>query len=57
MRLLHAGVDTTVIALRLEHANLSTTNRYAEINAHTKLAALRACEPPPTPARHWVKIQ
>jgi integrase/recombinase XerD len=29
----------------LGHADLSTTNRYAEINTKTKLAALQATEP------------
>ena len=28
------------------HVSLDTTNRYAEINIHTKEAALRLCEPP-----------
>jgi hypothetical protein len=32
------------------HADLSTTNRYAEINTRTKLAALRATELPGTSA-------
>jgi hypothetical protein len=32
------------------HADLSTTNRYAEINTKTKEAALPACEPPGTSA-------
>ena len=34
----------------LGHADLTTTNRYAEINTKTKLAALRASEPPGTSA-------
>ena len=34
----------------LGHADLTTTNRYAEINTKTKLAALRAAEPPTTSA-------
>ncbi len=35
----------------LGHADLSTTNRYAEINTRAKQEALRACEPPGTSAR------
>ncbi len=34
----------------LGHADLSTTNRYAEINTRAKQEALRACEPPGTSA-------
>jgi integrase/recombinase XerD len=30
----------------IQHVSLDTTNRYAEINTNTKLAALRATEPP-----------
>jgi hypothetical protein len=32
----------------LGHADLNTTNRYAQINTKAKEAALRACEPPDT---------
>ena len=46
VHLLEAGVEVNVIRGWLGHADLSTTNRYAEINTRTKLAALRACEPP-----------
>ena len=46
VHLLEAGVEVNVIRGWLGHADLSTTNRYAEINTKTKLAALRACEPP-----------
>jgi integrase/recombinase XerD len=48
VHLLEAGVEVNVIRGWLGHADLSTTNRYAEINTKTKLAALRACEPPIT---------
>ena len=48
VHLLEAGVEVNVIRGWLGHADLSTTNRYAEINTKTKLAALRACEPPTT---------
>ena len=34
----------------LGHADLATTNRYAEINTKTKLAALQAAEPHTTSA-------
>jgi integrase/recombinase XerD len=50
VHLLEAGVEVNVIRGWLGHADLATTNRYAEINTKTKLAALRACEPPHTPA-------
>jgi integrase/recombinase XerD len=48
VHLLEAGVEVNVIRGWLGHADLSTTNRYAEINTKTKLEALRACEPPTT---------
>jgi site-specific recombinase XerD len=48
VHLLEAGVEVNVIRGWLGHADLSTTNRYAEINTKTKLAALRATEPPGT---------
>jgi site-specific recombinase XerD len=50
VHLLEAGVEVNVIRGWLGHADLTTTNRYAEINTKTKLAALRACEPPGTSA-------
>ena len=50
VHLLEAGVEVNVIRGWLGHADLSTTNRYAEINTRTKLAALRAVEPPGTSA-------
>jgi integrase/recombinase XerD len=50
VHLLEAGVEVNVIRGWLGHADLSTTNRYAEINTHTKLAALRATELPGTSA-------
>src|SRR6266852_4357296 len=48
VHLLEAGVEVNVIRGWLGHADLATTNRYAEINTKTKLAALRASEPPGT---------
>lgn len=48
MHLLEAGVEVNVIRGWLGHADLTTTNRYAEITTKTKQAALRASEPPGT---------
>lgn len=50
VHLLEAGVEVNVIRGWLGHADLSTTNRYAEINTKTKLEALRAVELPGTSA-------
>ena len=50
VHLLEAGVEINVIRGWLGHADLSTTNRYAEINTKAKLAALRATELPGTSA-------
>lgn len=41
-------VEVNVIRGWLGHADLTTTNRYAEINTKAKEAALRACQPPDT---------
>jgi integrase/recombinase XerD len=46
MHLLESGVEVNVIRGWLGHADLITTNRYAEINTRAKLAALLATEPP-----------
>jgi site-specific recombinase XerD len=46
VHLLEAGVEVNVIRCWLGHADLSTTNRYAEINTKAKLQALRNTEPP-----------
>lgn len=46
VHLLEAGVEVNVIRGWLGHADLTTTNRYAEINTTAKQAALRAVEPP-----------
>jgi site-specific recombinase XerD len=48
VHLLESGVDVNVIRGWLGHADLTTTNRYAEVNTKAKQAALRACEPPST---------
>jgi site-specific recombinase XerD len=50
VHLLESGVEVNVIRGWLGHADLSTTNRYAEITTRTKEEALRACEPPNTSA-------
>lgn len=46
VHLLEAGVEVNVIRGWLGHADLTTTNRYAEINTKAKVEALRATEPP-----------
>lgn len=46
VHLLEAGVEVNVIRGWLGHADLTTTNRYAEINTKAKQEALLACEPP-----------
>lgn len=51
VHLLEAGVEVNVIRGWLGHADLTTTNRYAEINTKAKIEALRATEPPGTSAR------
>jgi integrase/recombinase XerD len=51
MHLLEAGVEVNVIRGWLGHADLTTTNRYAEINTRAKLEALRTTEPPGSSAR------
>ena len=48
MHLLEAGVEVNVIRGWLGHADLATTNRYAEINTRAKQEALRITEPPST---------
>lgn len=45
VHLVEAGVEVDVIRGWLGHAELTTTNRYAEINTRAKVEALRA-EPP-----------
>jgi integrase/recombinase XerD len=46
MHLLEAGVEVNVIRGWLGHADLTTTNRYAEINTKAKQQALLLTEPP-----------
>jgi len=50
VHLLEAGVEVNVIRGWLGHADLTTTNRYAEINTKAKIEALRNTEPPGTSA-------
>lgn len=45
VHLLEAGVEVNVIRGWLGHADLTTTNRYAEINTRAKVEALRNTEP------------
>lgn len=52
MHLLEAGVEVNVIRGWLGHADLTTTNRYAEINTKAKQQALLATEPPDVSAGH-----
>ena len=46
VHLLEAGVEVNVIRGWLGHADLSTTNRYAEISTKAKQQALLALQPP-----------
>jgi integrase/recombinase XerD len=46
MRLLHAGVDTSVIALWLGHVSVDTTQIYLHADLHLKEKALARTRPP-----------
>jgi len=50
VHLLEAGVEVNVIRGWLGHADLTTTNRYAEISTKAKIEALRATEAQIAPA-------
>ena len=50
MRLLHAGVDTTVIALWLGHEQVETTQIYLHADLALKERALARTTPPDTPS-------
>ena len=53
MRLLHAGVDTTVIALWLGHESVQTTQIYLNADLALKEQALNRTTPPTsTPGRY-----
>lgn len=51
MRLLHAGVDTTVIALWLGHEQIATTNIYIHADMTLKENAIAKVTPPQTAAQ------
>ena len=53
MRLLHAGVDTTVIALWLGHESVDTTQIYLHADLHLKEQALARTQPPNTRAGRY----
>jgi integrase/recombinase XerD len=53
MRLLHAGVDITIIALWLGHENVTTTQIYLQVDMALKQQALDRTTPPTTaPGRY-----
>jgi site-specific recombinase XerD len=53
MRLLHAGVDTTVIALWLGHESVETTQIYLHADLALKERALARTNPPgSSPSRY-----
>ena len=52
VHLLEAGVEVNVIRGWLGHADLTTTNRYAEINTKAKQEALLVTEPPNVSGGH-----
>jgi integrase/recombinase XerD len=52
VHLLEAGVEVNVIRGWLGHADLTTTNRYAEINTKAKQEALLLTEPPDVSGGH-----
>ena len=52
VHLLEAGVEVNVIRGWLGHADLTTTNRYAEINTKAKQEALLRTEPPGVSVGH-----
>jgi integrase/recombinase XerD len=53
MRLLHAGVETTVIALWLGHEHVETTHIYLHADLALKEQALARTTPPNTPAGRY----
>ena len=53
MRLLHAGVDVTVIALWLGHESTDTTQIYLHADLAIKERALARTAPPGTPAGRY----
>jgi len=58
MRLLHAGVDVTVIALWLGHEQIATTNIYLHADMQIKERALARTTPPnSTPGRYLQSLR
>jgi site-specific recombinase XerD len=53
MRLLHAGIDTSVIALWLGHEHVETTQIYLHADMALKEAALSRTTPPNTPSGRY----
>lgn len=53
MRLLHAGVDTSVIALWLGHESVDTTQIYLHADLELKEKALARTKPPNSPAGRY----
>ena len=53
MRLLHAGVDTSVIALWLGHVSVNTTQIYLHADMTLKEKALARTRSPRTPAGRY----
>jgi integrase len=54
MRLLHAGVDTSVIALWLGHAGVRSTDAYVHADMTIKEKALALTTPTTAqPGRYW----
>lgn len=53
MRLLHAGVDTSVIALWLGHESAETTQIYLHADLSLKERALARTAPTPAAARRY----
>ncbi len=54
MNLLHAGVDTTVIALWLGHVDVRSTNAYLHADLAIKERALARVAPIGTPAARYL---
>ena len=52
MRLLHAGIDTSVIALWLGHEQIETTQVYLHADLELKERALAKTAPAITPGRY-----
>ena len=53
MALLHAGVDTSVIALWMGHEDPESTQAYLHADMALKEKAIARTTPPDTPAGHY----